>query len=495
MLLAFLTFYLLYRSSHNTNKSGRSAPDPPGPWGLPVIGNLAQLGKAPQRALTAMWGRYGDVYKIQLGSRPTVVINGLETCRQALVKQSEDFAGRPDFYTFNFIANGKSMGFSDYGPRWKLHRKIAQNALSMFINSADNPMEVNIQQEAEVLVAELLKAAAGSKTGVVNPHNEIFLSVGNIICALCFGKRYQRDDPDFVQLVKNNDEFMAFAGAGNPVDIMPWMRHFTKRSFEGFLKILRTMENFCLKKRQEHALTYDPAYMRDATDALLRASEEIDPEEKEKVGLTDEHILGTVQEMIGAGFDTIATTLQWAVLFMATHEDIKKKVQEEITAIIGTRQPCYKDYTDMPFTEAIIIETMRHSCIFPFALPHSTTRDTTLNGFFIPDKTLVFVNLFSITRDESKFPQPEVFNPMRFLTSDGQRLSKTTDLFLPFSAGRRKCPGELLGRMELFIFFVSLVQNCDFQCIPGVKYTLESKYGLTLKPQDFDVIITPRKKQ
>ena len=75
----------------------------------------------------------------------------------------------------------------------------------------------------------------------------MYLSVGNIICALCFGKRYRRDDPDFQLLVRMNGEFMAYAGAGNPVDIMPWTRHFTKASFQQFVGILKTMDDFCLK--------------------------------------------------------------------------------------------------------------------------------------------------------------------------------------------------------------------------------------------------------
>ena len=100
------------------------------------------------------------------------------------------------------------------------------------------------------------------------------------------------------------------------------------------------------------------------------------------------------------------------------------------------------------------------------------------------------------TRDEEKFPDPERFDPDRFLetSEDGLlRLNKSAlDNFYPFGAGRRRCPGEQLGRMEIFIFFVSLLSKCEISPIEGVEYSLKPKYGLTLKPQNFEVNIKLR---
>ncbi|XP_055892538.1 cytochrome P450 1A4-like isoform X2 [Biomphalaria glabrata] len=461
----------------------------PGPRGIPLLGNLLQLGKKPHVTLTDWRFKYGDVYQITMGSRAAVVLNGVQTIKQALVKQAGDFAGRPDFYSFKFIGNGNSMGFGDYGGRWKMHRKIAQNALATFSNKKSNPIDKTIATEADVLVSIFLRSSGQP----VNPHNEIYLSVGSIICDICFGKKYKRDDSDFLTLVKLNDEFMAFAGAGNPVDIMPWTRFFTQRSFNGFLRILQLMDTFCKEKLEQHIATYNQRSIRDVTDCLIRAVHETAAEEKAAVGLTDEHILTTVQELIGAGFDTIASTLQWAVLYMVTHPDIQEMVYQEILQVVGKeRQPTLEDLPVLPFTEATILEVMRHSCIFPFALPHSTTRSTTLYGHRIPEKTLVFVNLWSVTRDNFYFQEPEAFNPLRFLDSSGQVDRSMVDNFLPYGAGRRKCPGEFLARMEIFMFFTRLIQTCKMSCAKGDNPIIDSKYGLTLKPLDFNAVFTPR---
>ena len=159
---------VIYDAMRRRQKPEPKVKSPPGPWGVPVLGNLLQLGRKPHETLTNYREKYGDVFQITMGSRKTVVLNGLETIRTALIRHAEDFAGRPDFYTFNFIASGKSMGFGDYGPRWKLHRRLAQNALSLFVNSKHNPMETAIQEEADQLVANL----SGSKEPV-DPHDEV----------------------------------------------------------------------------------------------------------------------------------------------------------------------------------------------------------------------------------------------------------------------------------------------------------------------------------
>ncbi|KAH3843454.1 hypothetical protein DPMN_116972 [Dreissena polymorpha] len=85
---------------------------------------------------------------------------------------------------------------------------------------------------------------------------------------------------------------------------MPWMRHFTKSSFRKFLRILDTMDALCQKKQREHLATYDPSNIRDITDALIKATAEIPNSEKMAVGLTDEHIMITLQELIGEYLNT-----------------------------------------------------------------------------------------------------------------------------------------------------------------------------------------------
>ena len=179
---------------------------------------------------------------------------------------------------------------------------------------------------------------------------------------------------------------------------------------------------------------------------------------------------------------------------MVTHTDWQERVHEEIRRKYGLdAAPDFADMSVLPLTEAFILETMRHSCIFPFALPHSTTKDTEINGHFVKAKTLVFVNLWSVSHDPELFLDPGTFDPARFLDGSGSQIDRSkAELFLPFGVGKRRCPGENLAKMELFLFFTVLVQTCRFLPVEGEVPVIDSKYGLTLKPLDFNVVVSKR---
>uniref|UniRef100_A0A673CFA7 Cytochrome P450 2K1-like n=1 Tax=Sphaeramia orbicularis TaxID=375764 RepID=A0A673CFA7_9TELE len=164
-------------------------------------------------------------------------------------------------------------------------------------------------------------------------------------------------------------------------------------------------------------------------------------------------------------------------------KEFKDQVQEEISRVIGTRQVQVEDRKNLPFTDAVIHETQRLANIVPMALPHKTSEDVTFQGYFIKKGTTVYPLLTSVLYDESEWEKPYSFNPAHFLDKDGKFVKR--DAFMPFSAGRRICLGESLARMELFLFFTSILQHFRFTPPPGVKeedLDLTPQVGFTLSP-------------
>ncbi|XP_072305052.1 cytochrome P450 2K4-like [Eucyclogobius newberryi] len=171
---------------------------------------------------------------------------------------------------------------------------------------------------------------------------------------------------------------------------------------------------------------------------------------------------------------------------------IQDQVREEIIRVIGAREVQLEDRKDLPFTDAVIHETQRIGNIAPIALPHKTSQDITFKGHFIKKGTTVYPLLASVLYDESEWEKPHSFCPDHFLHKDGK--FRKRDAFMPFSAGRRICLGEGLARMELFIFFVTLMQCFRFTAPPGVteeELSISAHGGMASHPMPHTLCAIP----
>ncbi|ETE60166.1 Cytochrome protein, partial [Ophiophagus hannah] len=202
----------------------------------------------------------------------------------------------------------------------------------------------------------------------------------------------------------------------------------------------------------------------------------------------NENLKGLVADLFGAGTETTANTLCWAILLMMKYPEIQSKVQEEIAKEIGIRQPQSDLQAKLPYTNAVIHEVQRFADIVPSNLPHAATMDVTFKGFFIPRGMYIIPLLTSVLHDESQWEKPHEFYPEHFLDSEGKFVKR--DAFMPFSAGRRICADENLAKMELFLFFTSLLQRFTFHPPPGTSkddLDLTPILGLTASPVPFKI--------
>ncbi|NXK37308.1 CP1A4 protein, partial [Piprites chloris] len=480
-----LVFLLLQSLQQQVPKGLKS---PPGPRGYPILGNVLELRKDTHLALTKLSQKYGDVMEVRIGMRPVLVLSGLETIKQALVKQGEDFMGRPDLHSFQYISNGQSLAFSpDSGEVWKALRKLAQSALKTFsiapspTSSSTCLLEEHVSKEAEYLVTKFLQLMEEQKSFDLNQY--LVVSVANVICAMCFGKRYEHDDQELLRVVNLGNEFGDVAGAGHPADFIPLLRYLPSRSMELFKDINRRFNSFVQKIVQEHYTSFDKEHIRDITDSLIEHCQEKSGGEDTHVQLSNEKIINIVNDLFGAGFDTVTTALSWSLMYAALYPDIQKKIQEELDQTIGReRRPRLSDRGTLPYTEAFILEMFRHSSFLPFTIPHSTTKATVLNGYYIPKNTCVFINQWQVNHDENLWKEPSAFKPERFLNPLGTEINRTeSEKVLSFGLGKRRCIGETIGRWEIFLFLTTLLQQLEFSLRPGEEVDITPQYGLTMK--------------
>nr|XP_045757664.1 cytochrome P450 1A1 [Mirounga angustirostris] len=308
------------------------------------------------------------------------------------------------------------------------------------------------------------------------------VSVANVVCAMCFGKRYDHDDQELLSLINLNNEFGEAVASGNPVDFFPILRYLPNPALDFFKDLNKRFYSFMQKLVKEHYKTFEKGHIRDITDSLIKHCQDKRLDENANIQLSDEKIVNVVLDLFGAGFDTVTTAISWSLLYLVTSPSVQKKIQEELDTVIGrARQPRLSDRPQLPYLEAFILETFRHASFVPFTIPHSTTKDTSLSGFYIPKGRCVFVNQWQINHDQKLWGDPSEFRPERFLTLDGTINKALSEKVILFGMGKRKCIGETIARLEVFLFLAILLQQVEFSVPQGTKVDMTPIYGLTMK--------------
>ena len=461
---------------------------PPVPWGLPILGHLPLLGKNPAKTLMEYSKVYGDVFKIRMGSWPTIVLNSKDAIHEALLGNSEIFSDRPEFFSAKTLdSKMKSLAFGSYTPRWRLHRKVAVHVLREHA-SPKNTTAINLIEKE---LGNLLTSFIERKGSSFNPNDDIFQAIGCIIFQLCFGDvRNCREDEQFLEFIRSTKDFVETAGAGNPLDVMPWLRFvmpWKARQLEHNVNLNKMIVS---SEIQKHAQTFDKYNQRDVTDGLNAAAEHYSSSSHNNHGITSEDILSTLQDFIGAGFETVSTTLEWILLYLAFYKDVQRLVQKEIHTALGTRKPTFEDRKNLPYTEATILEVMRLANVVPMALPHATTKDVVFRDFEIEKGTVVLCNNYAVARDERIWKNPGKFCPNRFLDKNNGLIREKIENVLTFGLGRRRCPGEVLAKMELFLFVTSIFQRFNVSLSSDANF--DCIFGLTCKPLPYEINIENR---
>ena len=463
---------------------------PPGPFSFPIIGNAHKLAAASRHVdFMELEKQYGKVFRLYLGSKLVVVASGASAIKEVLVTKSAEFAGRPSLYSSEVYAGGKAIGFVDYSPEWRLHRKVAASAIKTY--NTGKVKEFGIRDEFDLLLKRVR-----SRNG--RPHEitkDIRLAVMNVICALVFGSRYELDDPEFTKFMEINDTITSMVSAGSVVDVFPWLGFIPFKSIQNLKEKCSARNEIISRIYRQHVDAWRVDNPQDLTDTLLKTKKQAEDEDSSIKGfLTDQHLIMTIGEVFIAGMETTASTLCWALLYLIHNPVVQQRLHQEFDQVISPdRLPELEDKKNLPYLEATITETLRLSSIAALSVPHKTTVDTTLQGYSIPKGTTVLTNLWSLHHDPEIWDDPDAFRPERFLDEEGNFVPPKADRFLPFSAGRRVCLGESLARIELFLVLARLLHSFKFENPAGCDLpTLEPITGIVLMPRPFSVCAIDR---
>uniref|UniRef100_A0A8C4XHS6 Uncharacterized protein n=1 Tax=Erpetoichthys calabaricus TaxID=27687 RepID=A0A8C4XHS6_ERPCA len=478
VLLLLVSDYLKHRDGKNF---------PPGPFWVPFVGDLFSMtSDQPHLYMVKLTEKYGDVYSLRLGGSKFVIVNGCKLAKEALLTQGYALTGRPQLAISDRIYYKKTGVALSNGYTWKEHKRFVLTTLRNF-GVGKKSLESIIMEEAKFFV-EAFEEERGQP---FNPHFTINNAVSNIVCSIILGRRFEYSDSQYrdLQHLMNRGIYLEGSWWTWCYNAFPGLMKYLPGGHNELFSSYGKIQDFLREDIRNHKKDLDPTSPRDYIDTYLV---EIEKRKNDTdAGFTEEALCSNTLDLFVAGSETTATTLRWALLFMAQNPQIQEKVQAEIDSVLGqTRLPSMEDKINLPYTEAVVHEVQRKADIVPVNLVKMTTEDMTVGGYLIPKDTAVLINLSSVLNDKNEWETPDTFNPGHFLTPDGK--FRRREAFMPFSAGKRPCLGEPLARIELFLFFTCLLKKFTFRTPEGTSLTLDAITGFTRAPVPHKICAVPR---
>nr|XP_005481355.1 cytochrome P450 2C19 [Zonotrichia albicollis] len=428
---------------------------PPGPAPLPILGNLLQVKPSNlAKTLQKLSEEYGPVFTVHLGSDPVVVLHGYDVVKEALVDRADEFASRGHMPIGDRANNGLGIIFSN-NELWLQVRRFSLTTLRNF-GMGKRSIEERIQEESDYLLEEINK----TKGKAFDPTFMLSCSVSNVICSIVFGKRYDYKDKKFLALMDNMNNIFEMMNSrwgqvrsmfSNIMDYLPGPHNNIFGEFDA-------LKAFVAEEVKLHQASLDPNSPQDFIDCFLSKMQE--EKDRPNSSFHMKNLITSAFDLFIAGTETTSTTVRYGLLLLLKYP----KIQEEIDQVVGrSRKPCVADRSQMPYTDAVVHEIQRFISLVPLALPHTVTKDTNFRDYVIPKGTTIFPVLTSVLHDSKAFPNPHEFNPEHFLNKNGS--FKKSEFFMPFSAGKRICPGEGLARMEIFLLIAIILQNFTLKSV------------------------------
>ncbi|XP_061955828.1 cytochrome P450 93A3-like [Populus nigra] len=476
------------------NKTRAKPRLPPSPLALPIIGHLHLLAPIPHQALHKLSTRYGPLIHLFLGSVPCVVASTPETAKEFLKTHENSFCDRPKSAAVDFLTYGSAdFSFAPYGPYWKFMKKICMTEL-LGGRMLDQLLPVRHEEIRQFLQFLLKKANARESIDV---GSQLIRLTNNVISRMAMSQRCSDNDDEADEVRNLVHEVAELTGKFNLSDFIWFCKNLDLQGFGKRLKEVRkrfdTMTERIIKEHEEvrkiKKETGEGDSVKDLLDILLDLSEDDSSEMK----LTRENIKAFILDIFAAGTDTSAVTMEWALAELINNPNILERAREEIDSVVGqSRLVQESDIANLPYVQAILKETLRLHPTGPIILRESS-ESCTINGYEIPARTRLFVNVWAINRDPNYWENPLEFQPERFLCA-GENGKSQLDVrgqhfhFLPFGSGRRGCPGTTLALQMVQTGLAAMIQCFDWKVNGTVD--MQEGTGITL-PRAHPLICVP----
>ncbi|GLJ22384.1 hypothetical protein SUGI_0421360 [Cryptomeria japonica] len=465
---------------------------PPGPFAWPIIGNLNQLRKLPHRDLDKLGKKYGPIMMLKLGSVRTVVVSSSAMAKEFLKTHDIVFASRPASAVGKYIGyNNKDLIFAPYGAYWRHMRKLCVVEL---LNSKRIDSFRCVREKEMLDLVRLVWEMSGQGRKPVNLTNLVSSFGQAVMWRMLSGTKVSIHGDAHLgghgeEIKKMVSETTATIGAVNIGDFIPYLDWLDLQGVnQRMKKVHSSFDQMISKIIEEHQQRrrefHKESETKDIIDVLLEMKS------LDGIPITEEHIKAIVFDMYLAGVETTSITSDWAMSLILKNPGVAKKMQEEIDSVVGReRSVSEDDVASMEYVQCVAKETLRLYPVAPLLVPHESTQDCIVGGYFIPERSRLIVNAWAIGRDPSLWKDPLEFKPERFMGKNVD-VVRDKDFFdmVPFGAGRRGCPGAAMAIVTMNLLLAQLI-HCFEWSVEG-DLDMTEVFGATT-PRSVDLLARP----
>ncbi|KAH6893742.1 cytochrome P450 98A3 [Coprinopsis sp. MPI-PUGE-AT-0042] len=498
---AWIAAGLLFVSAVAVRASSRGKlPTPPGPRGLPIVGNILQMPSEEPWKVYADWGKqYGDVIYLEALGQRFLILNSLSSINALLASRAANYSDRAWSPIIELAGGRWSFSEKDYGEEWRDHRRAFHQHFNHTQTQNWRPI---VQDEVPSFLRQLLSSPEDFR-------ENMRLFFGTMIMRIVYGANtpvYNRG------LVRDTDAFVSrLVKVLQPgrmwVGIFPWLQHVPAwlpgAGWKRHLQSIAKLRDNVISRPWKDTLSMvagnegdDNATTSFATELIASLPSPTDPRYEYMYGLSRDVAAASYI----AGSDTTGSSAQALFLALTMYPKIQRKAQQEIDEVIGREKlPTFEDLENLPYVKAVIKEVTRWHTAVPLAVPHLSREEEEFNRWRIPAKTVVLPNSWAIMHDADLFDDPMGFNPERYL-KDGQVIDDPSILDPEASAfgyGRRICPGRHVFHDSLGLVAASVLMCFNLEAPTDefgnlIPLSLKPSSTLVSAPSPFQCKITPR---
>ncbi|SEO84805.1 cytochrome P450 [Nitrosovibrio sp. Nv6] len=424
-----------------------------------LLGNLGPMSANPFQALCDWQRDYGGLVSFRLASRQFYLFGHPKLFEQALIKQGDVFvkihdAGKP---TGLALVLGQGLVTSQ-GDLWQRQRQLMQ---PVFQRSNITALLPQIATAGSNMLDRWRKLGEGAE---INLSREMMQLTLEVITQTMFSTSVL---DKIEQISPSLDTLLRYASKTivNPLTLPLYVPTPANQKFKQALGIIDGVIYGIIDQRRTTSCAHN-----DLLDKLLKASDDNSGEK-----MTDKQIRDEVITIFGAGHETTANLLSWTLYLLARHPDVLAKLRQELDGLLQGKIPDAEDLQQLVYTRAVLNESMRFRPPAAFIL-RRVNKDTEVDGYFLKAGRLAIFSIFNLHHHPDFWPQPEQFDPERFLIPQNRRFS-----FMPFGTGERICIGSHFALLESLLLISMIVQHYDLQLLNTDEVEIEM--AVTLRPK------------